>query len=1075
MGYPILTMTTVTKSKEQNNEDSKKSKKFETILIFLFFFCFSICAAILFQKVALPLIMNSPNGLVQGDSVYFNQVAIDLAEAIKAKGWGEWSLFPATGASGNVSILAALYVFFTPDISLVLPINAALHALSGLIIFLIATTIWPGKLGKYSGIVAASLFVAFPSALNWYAQIHKDGYVIAASLLILYAVVLSDIHGKTVSILKILGLIVTGTLLLVAIKPYHLRIMLVVYSILLGIQVCYALFKGELKHWGFLKYKGHLLTITIVGIGFALAPSGGAQDGLYKNWSPGVYVPYTELASDDGELESDGNGGVLALADDGAYFTDNGLTCDGLTEKDLLDRKKLSNCINGVCRTTIIFNGAIRTLYCINNECQTKSGRQFVKKTLVNAKGKTVAYYIPYIPDYVKNWAWQDSKILPSVIENQFKNLAQTRIGLIEYGYFIEANSLIDQKTAPNNIASLILFLPRALQIGLFAPFPSNWNSDLSLTRLIAVSETALFYFIFLGIFFGLKAKDIESSYSIIGFSLIILLIYGVTMSNLGTLYRLRYLPEMLFALLGVTGWTRFIQSKFFNNAKSNANTNKLEPSQKEQQAISQPLGNKALLKVGISLVAVTLLTYVALLVRDILIAREFGISSQLDAYTISALIPMFLVAVVSVPLGNAFVSQFINIEYKHSPHRAAEFTNQLAFVYILFATFILITYFILQSYLLQDILKVPSKILEDTSTMMSWMMVLFFLSGLVITGNSFFNAKGEYLIPSFGQFFVPIFAIMGVVLFSQDYGIKAVVFAMLLGQIANYIFIQYYLYLKGNIIVPKFPSDKRLIGQFIIQYFPLAIVAIFSNIIAFQSVAAASQMPEGSMAALGMSNKIIVLIAGLLDIVMTSIILPYFSRMFSAGHHELAQKRLSSLLLIGTVASIAFSFLVSVFAHDLIDLVFKGGVMDTKDVLFVAEIFRLCLIQIPFLVVNALLLKFAIANQQTKQMMFAILGVVILNILLTKHLGALFGVTGVTIAMAISVIFSSLALLGVFVRLRQIDVLDLTFILLNWMLFISMVVCIHYDSKSGIFSALLAFSILLYAEWKVILIGRSS
>jgi hypothetical protein len=109
---------------------------------------------------------------------YFDSVASTLADSIRLNGWSSWQLYPAVGAAGNVAILGALYVFFGHDPALVIPVNAAIHALGGMLIYQITREI-SGKqlIGTYAGVVAATLFVIFPSALNWYAQIHKDGRI----------------------------------------------------------------------------------------------------------------------------------------------------------------------------------------------------------------------------------------------------------------------------------------------------------------------------------------------------------------------------------------------------------------------------------------------------------------------------------------------------------------------------------------------------------------------------------------------------------------------------------------------------------------------------------------------------------------------------------------------------------------------------------------------------------------------------------------------------------------------------------------------------------------------------------
>lgn len=153
-------------------------------------------------------------------------------------------MWPAKGATGNVSLLAALYVLFGDHPLVILPVNAALHAASGLLLFLMSRLLWPGRVGVYSGVIAASLFVVFPSALNWYAQIHKDGFAILGMLLALHSWLRAGNGGSgTVQSLVhvVLGTL-AGVILIVFVRPYSLKLLILSGTIISVMILLHLLF-----------------------------------------------------------------------------------------------------------------------------------------------------------------------------------------------------------------------------------------------------------------------------------------------------------------------------------------------------------------------------------------------------------------------------------------------------------------------------------------------------------------------------------------------------------------------------------------------------------------------------------------------------------------------------------------------------------------------------------------------------------------------------------------------------------------------------------------------------------------
>jgi putative peptidoglycan lipid II flippase len=195
-------------------------------LIWFIFFVYSLATALLFQ-ILLPILLPSlhaGNGLMSQDSMYFHQSAIALAEEIRHNGWGAWGIWPNPYATGNVAVLGAVYALFGYKPILLLPLNAFLHACSGLCLMLIGRQLFSGNHAKYGSLVAGCLYIIFPSSLNWYAQNHKDEYAALGFFLLVLAGIRLLKAKEWKGFLPTFFLTLTGLMLTIFVRPNNLQL-----------------------------------------------------------------------------------------------------------------------------------------------------------------------------------------------------------------------------------------------------------------------------------------------------------------------------------------------------------------------------------------------------------------------------------------------------------------------------------------------------------------------------------------------------------------------------------------------------------------------------------------------------------------------------------------------------------------------------------------------------------------------------------------------------------------------------------------------------------------------------------
>lgn len=160
---------------------------------------------------------------------------------------------------------------------------------------------------------------------------------------------------------------------------------------------------------------------------------------------------------------------------------------------------------------------------------------------------------------------WKPEVDLP-VIGRPVAALFCYRHGFIRH--LADANANIDHDHLLTNYAETLAYLPRALQVGIFAPFPGHWLEDAlspggRVKRLLSGVEMLFVYGMLVGLF-GLRL--LRGHEQAIG-ALVVLAVAGIlfyvyTSPNYGALYRYRLPFLLLLMIVASAGWSRWVESR---------------------------------------------------------------------------------------------------------------------------------------------------------------------------------------------------------------------------------------------------------------------------------------------------------------------------------------------------------------------------------------------------------------------------------------------------------------------------------------------------------------------------------
>ena len=945
--------------------------------------------------------LHAGQGLLSQDSLYFHQAAQTLAESIARDGWSAWTPWPTTTAYGNVAVLAALYALFGPNPSSAIPINACLHASSGLLLILIGRNLSSARAGRIGAVVAACLFVGFPSALNWYGQVHKDGYAILGFLLLLFSGVrilkLEHVREAVVPLFAA----VAGLALTAFVRPNNLQLF-------------------------------EIMAFGMLVLGLATFRRMNIRCLMQILFSVMIILAATFIRSEAHQMET---------------------SVELILPQEVVATKAAAK---------KVANKVAAKMAAGMSQAEAEAEAKAEVEAEVDANAKVVTRLL--------SWQWTSSSMLPVFADNLAKKMSHLRVFMAAHGVVDNAGSMVDLDSMPTNVPELVGYLPRATIVGVFAPFPGTWLSKLSLARMVGVAETLLWYVIFPGLLWlAWQRRRNPVMWWLLGCALILLAVESYITANLGTLHRVRYPFLFVLILLGTIGWAEAMRKYWWKNRETPTALPLPEQPDRDIEILevrTTGAGVLAAAKRGMLVVVLTGCLFIGLFARDILLVRVLGLGADLDSYQLATFIPLFVTALLAVPLGPVLIAKFLSIRQREGQEAAASWVGSMAGASL--GIFAMLSFAVAGVVWFGFLGTVSASMHASVGRMLLWLLPVVALSGSVVLGNAVLMANNRAVSATLAQLAVPLISVILILVFGAQLGAIVAVAGLMLGQLLNYLLVAKVSNSLGYTIRPRFGSTRW--REWVGQYAPLIATSALTCAAIPVGVYFASQLPEGSVAAFSMGSKVLQSMTALISAALIAVVLPYFSRMFAANRLLEARRSLQLLLSLGTALAVPFSFVLFISADEIAGILFAGGRIGSADVAHLGSVIRYGALQFPFFVVLAVLIKFTIAGRETLWVLVAAVLGQLANIAGASLLVGRFGTAGLAMSMALGIAVSSLSLLFWATIRQHMSWVSSALVAISWMLFFTLAVCVHFSSMPGTIVCVLALLVLTLGE-----IGLSS
>jgi putative peptidoglycan lipid II flippase len=435
--------------------------------------------------------------------------------------------------------------------------------------------------------------------------------------------------------------------------------------------------------------------------------------------------------------------------------------------------------------------------------------------------------------------------------------------------------------------------------------------------------------------------------------------------------------------------------------------------------------GNRQLL-INIAVVAFCSVgVKVAGMLRDVVLAAEFGTSDAADAFIAAWVIPQFLALIV----GNAFAGVIIPLQAEArgqgGERQSRRFLSEMLLLGV--ASLLLVTLLLIPFRdRLLPLITSNFGAAKMAETRDLWMIMLpaVFLFGLSAIWSAMLNTDDRFGLAAMAPMLIPIGTI-GALWAYPEGGITSPAVGFVIGTLAQAIWLLIGLHRNSLDILPRWhgglPETRMALGQFV----PFLANGIVFGGVGVVDQAMAATLGQGNLAILSYGNKLVLPVLAIGSAALATVAYPRFSRLVAEREWRRLNRQVKSYLALTLVATVPATISIVLLSTFIVRLLFERGEFNASDTHAVASVQAIYALMIPAYTLSHLLSRVLNAMRATRYLLIGSVIVFTFNIAADYLFKEWFGITGIALATVGNYLLSLAFNIYLFRRLMTVHLID--------------------------------------------------
>ncbi len=419
--------------------------------------------------------------------------------------------------------------------------------------------------------------------------------------------------------------------------------------------------------------------------------------------------------------------------------------------------------------------------------------------------------------------------------------------------------------------------------------------------------------------------------------------------------------------------------------------------------------------QVGSAIVTVGVMTVVVKavsVIKELVVAYQFGTSDSLDAYLMAFLIPQFGINLIGGSLNAALIPAYVRLREQAGDDAAFQLLSSV----MRWSVGLLFLLAGLLALAASPVVRAISPGFSPEKAQLTTWLYLWLLPGLILTGistswSAVLNAHDRFWLAAIAPILPAIVMTVAVLWLGRQWDAYALALGTVAGAACEVALLGWGLAQLGIPVLPSWRAQSPALQEVWQQYWPMLAGACLMGSAGVVSQSLASLLDPGSVSILSYGTKFPTLVIGIGAVAVSTAVLPHFSRLVANGEWDPLRHTLSFYTRILLAIIVPFTALMMYFSPSIVAGFFERGAFLPSDTPQVAAVQALLLLQLPSYIVGMLYVRALSALQANRWLMWGAGLNFVVNVVSSYLLMRWWKVQGIALASSIMYLASCLFL----------------------------------------------------------------